>query len=263
MSKHSKGRYSSGTISKRKRSHGKHAIEKESKRIRERKETRKSTERIESRERIGNKEGRERKKRKKSKGIIKKIMFIIILVILLIFVMEEILVLMKNDIKEEDDNNSNNNNVTKDKEEIILPPEEVEEKEIPDKIGGYDVLGVIVIDKIGIEQNILNKTTDSSLSLAVTKFYGPQINEQGNFCIAGHNYKGLFIDLKDLQNGDTFYIIDKAQSRKITYQVYKKYSVEPTELDCLSQSTEGRKEVTLITCNPGGLTRLIIKAKEI
>lgn len=227
MGKHSKGKYSNGKCSRRRQSYGKHAIEK--------------------------------RRRKKSKGIVKKLMFIIILVILLIFAIAEIPVLMKNNIEE-----NNNNNVTKEKdEEIILPPEEVSERVIPDKIGGYDVLGVIVIDKIGIEQNILNKTTDSSLSLAVTKFYGPKLNEVGNFCIAGHNYKGLFIDVKDLEIGDTFYIIDKEQSRTITYKIYKKYSVYPNELDCLSQSTNGKKEVTLITCNPGGLTRLIIKAQEI
>lgn len=228
MGKHSKGKYSSGRCSRRRQHGGKHAIEK--------------------------------KRRRKSKSIIKKLMFIIILVILLIFGIAEIPILTKNYTEE---NINNNNNVTKDKEEIILPPEEVTDKEIPDKIGGYDVLGVIVIDKIGIEQNILSKTTDSSLSLAVTKFYGPQLNEQGNFCIAGHNYRGIFIDLKDLQEGDTFYIIDKAQARSVTYKVYKKYTVYPTELDCLSQSTNGKKEVTLITCNPGGLTRLIIKAQEI
>lgn len=228
MGKHSKGKYSNGKCARRRLSNGKHALEKE---------------------------------RKKSKGIIKKLMFIIILVILLIFVISEIPILMKNNIIGE---NIDNNNVTKDKEgEVILPTEETADIEIPDNIGGYDVLGVIVIDKIGLQQNILNKTTDSSLNLAVTKFYGPQLNEKGNFCITGHNYRNLFIDIHNLEIGDTFYIIDKEQSRKVTYKIYKKYTVYPDELDCLSQSTNGKKEVTLITCNPGGLTRLIIKAQEI
>ncbi len=214
MGKHSKGKYSNGKCSRRRLRNGKHALERE---------------------------------KRRSKGIVKKLMFIIILVILLIFVISEIPILMKNNIKE----NIDNNNVTEDKkDEVILPPEEVADIEIPDKIGGYDVLGVIVIDKIGLQQNILNKTTDSSLNLAVTKFYGPQLNEKGNFCITGHNYRNLFIDIHNLENGDTFYIIDKAQSRKITYKVYKKYTVYPEELDCLSQSTNGKKEVTLITCNP-------------
>ncbi len=140
---------------------------------------------------------------------------------------------------------------------------EVVDINIPDTIGEYNVLGVIVIDKIGVEKGILEKTTDASLNLSVTKFYGPDLNEKGNFCIAGHNYKDIFEKVNELENGDTFYIIDKANRQKVTYQIYNMYTVEPTDLDCLNQETNGKKEVTLITCNPGGGTRLIVKAKEI
>lgn len=134
---------------------------------------------------------------------------------------------------------------------------------MPDKIGDYDVLGTIVIDKLGVEKNILNKTTDDSLNLSVTKFYGPNLNEVGNFCITGHNYKDVFANADKLEKNDTFYIVDKATKTKVNYKIYDKYTVSPTELDCLNQETKGKKEVTLITCNPGGLTRLILKAQEI
>ena len=133
---------------------------------------------------------------------------------------------------------------------------------IPDKMEGYNVLGVIVIDKLGMEKNILAKTDDSALNISVTKFYGPNLNEVGNFCIAGHNYEDIFERANELELNDTFYIIDKAKGEKVTYKIYDKYSINPTELDCLSQETEGRREVTIITCNPGGFTRLIIKAQE-
>lgn len=134
---------------------------------------------------------------------------------------------------------------------------------IPDKMGGYKVLGVLVIDKLGLEKNILEDTTDASLNLSVTKFYGPNLNEIGNFCITGHNYKDIFESANDLALEDTFYVIDKANREKVTYKIYDKYTVNPTELDCLSQETEGKREVTLITCNPGGITRLIVKAREV
>ncbi len=142
-------------------------------------------------------------------------------------------------------------------------PEMVDINNIPDKMGEYKVLGVIVIDKLGLQKNILEETTDSSLSLSVTKFYGPNLNEKGNFCITGHNYKDIFECANDLELEDTFYIIDKANREKVTYKIYDKYTVNPTELDCLDQETEGKREVTLITCNPGGITRLIVKAQEI
>ncbi len=140
---------------------------------------------------------------------------------------------------------------------------EVADAEIEDLQGNYEVLGVLKIDKINLEKNILDQTTDESLNLSVTKFYGPELNEVGNFCITGHNYKNLFGYLDNLELEDTFEITDKAKSRKITYKVYDKHIVNTDELDCLSQETDGKKEVTLITCTPGGITRLIIKAKEI
>lgn len=144
-----------------------------------------------------------------------------------------------------------------------LPNTTVDINNVPDKMEGYNVLGILVIDKLGIEKKILAKTEDSSLNLGVTKFYGPDLNEKGNFCIAGHNYEDVFERANELQLEDTFYIIDKAKSEKVTYQIYEKFSVNPTEVErVLDQETEGRRVVTIITCDPGGYTRLIIKAQE-
>lgn len=140
---------------------------------------------------------------------------------------------------------------------------EIVDADIPETMGEYGVLGKIVIDKIGVEKNILDQTTDASLKLSVTKFYGPSINEEGNLCISGHNYKDTFGYLDKMEKGDTFYLISKANFEKVTYKIYDKFTVNATELDCLDQETGGKREVTLITCNPGGVTRLIIKAQEI
>lgn len=140
---------------------------------------------------------------------------------------------------------------------------EIVDADIPETMGEYGVLGKIVIDKIGVEKNILDQTTDASLKLSVTKFYGPNINEEGNLCISGHNYKDTFGYLDKMEKGDTFYLINKTNFEKVTYKVYDKFTVNATELDCLDQETGGKREVTLITCNPGGVTRLIIKAQEI
>lgn len=142
----------------------------------------------------------------------------------------------------------------------ITETSEIIDIEIPDKMEDYDVLGIIVIDKIGIQKNILSKTTDDSLNVSVTKFYGPNLNEQGNFCITGHNYKETFADLVKLKIGDTFYIIDKANSQKITYKIYDMYTVNPSQLDCLNQETNGKKEVTLITCNPRRTNKIYYKS---
>jgi LPXTG-site transpeptidase (sortase) family protein len=51
--------------------------------------------------------------------------------------------------------------------------------------------------------------------------------------------------------------------RMIKYKVYDKYLVDPSNVACTSQHTNGKKEVTLITCNSNGKQRHIIKAREI
>lgn len=122
--------------------------------------------------------------------------------------------------------------------------------DMPEEIGGYNVIGELVIEKINFKNYILNKTTNDSLNFSVTKFYGPKVNQQGNLCITGHNTKeDLFKNLKDLEKEDIFYITDKENSESVVYKVYDKYTILPTDLTCLNQDTNQR-QVTLITCSP-------------
>lgn len=148
-------------------------------------------------------------------------------------------------------------------EDTMKEDEIVDVSELPEKMGNYKVIGELVIDKINLKKNILEKTDDSSLNLSVTKFYGPEINTVGNFCITGHNYKNLLKRQGELEVGDTFYLINKETKTKVTYKIYNVYTCNPNDVDCLYPPTEEIREATLITCNPGGTTRLICKAKEI
>lgn len=141
--------------------------------------------------------------------------------------------------------------------------ETVEVDELPNKMGNYKVIGELIIDKIGVKKNILEKTDNASLNLSVTKFYGEDINEIGNFCITGHNYKNLLKRVKELEIGDTFDLINKETKTKVTYKIYDIYSCNPDDVKCLYPPKEKVREATLITCNSGGVTRLICKAREI
>lgn len=154
-------------------------------------------------------------------------------------------------------------NETTDNNTISEEEKNIVDVDIPDTVGGYNVLGQLVLEKIGVTQNILDRTEDDSLKVGVTKFYGPKIDQAGNFCICGHNYTGILKELKEMNEGDEFYIISKDTKERIDYKIYDMYSCEPTDLSCLAQNQDGRREVTLITCDPGGLTRLICKAREI
>ncbi len=200
--------------------------------------------------------GKHSKKNKRKKLNRKKVVFgFIILLIVFTFLVIKILNSDEKSLKE--DNNQFLNQI-ENMETNIETIEEVNEintstivkVDMPNEIENYKVIGQLVIDKIELKKYILNKTTDYSLNLSVTKLYGPNVNEQGNFCIIGHNSEGVFIKLKKLNIGDTFYIIDKQNCEKVTYKIYDKYTVIPTNLDCLNQNTNDKREVTLITCNP-------------
>lgn len=170
-------------------------------------------------------------------------------------------------------NEDNNNIVNEENEEIeMLEENDVPEEEaknpaqddFPDQIGGYQVIGQVVIDKIGVKKSILNKTTNQALKLSVTHFYGAKVNKPGNMVVTGHNISSQFGSLKLLEKGDTFYVIDKATGSSVTYKIYEIFTVMPDDTDhAISQSTNGKREVTLVTCNPGGLTRRVFKAREV
>lgn len=126
----------------------------------------------------------------------------------------------------------------------------------------FNVAATLSIPKIDLEYPILTETSDELLKNALTKFWGPEANEVGNFVIAGHNYKNkkFFGRLTEMDIGDTITLTD-VKGNDLTYEIYDIYTVDPSDTSCTSQETNGKKEVTLITCTATGFERLIIKAR--
>ena len=151
-----------------------------------------------------------------------------------------------------------NNNVTKTKKQSQ---------------SGYTYItdGKITIPKLGIEYGILDGETDSEaeteelLKMSPVKFHGPEINTVGNYCIVGHNYRNsrFFSKVPTLVNGDIIQITDFTDNSTVEYEVYNKYVVDPADVSCTSQNTDGRREITLITCTDDSSQRWIIKAREV
>lgn len=137
-------------------------------------------------------------------------------------------------------------------------------KNMPQQIEGYEVIGRLEIPKIDLNTYILSETNKNTLKVSVTKLCEPKVNGVGNLCIAGHNYNNnnMFGDLKKLEKDDKVYITD-IYDNKFVYVVYEIYKVFPKEVECLSQNTNGEREITLITCTKGAIKRLIIKAVEL
>ena len=127
----------------------------------------------------------------------------------------------------------------------------------------YRVAGEISIPKININYPIVYETTEEYLKIAPTKLFGPDINEVGNLCIAGHNYKNkqLFGGIKELDINDKVYLTAN-NGERFTYLVYDKYEVNENDLSCTSQETNGNIEVTLITCTTTKKNRLVVKCRN-
>lgn len=134
----------------------------------------------------------------------------------------------------------------------------------------YTTIATISIPKINLQYPILDGETDSEeetealLKISPTKFWGSNPNEVGNFCIVGHNYRNnkFFSKVPTLGNGDIIEITD-LEGQTLRYSIYNKYEVEPEDLSCTSQLTNGKKEITIITCTNDSKRRVIVKARAV
>ena len=127
-----------------------------------------------------------------------------------------------------------------------------------------EYIAKIEIPSAGINENVLSETSTGLMELGLNKYWGADPNQIGNCCIIGHNYKNgkQFGKLKKVKCGDLVYLTD-IYNTTLKYQVYDIYTISPENTDCTSQLTNGKKEITLITCTNAGKNRLIVKARGI
>ena len=126
----------------------------------------------------------------------------------------------------------------------------------------------ITIGSINIRYPILDGETDSVeetealLKISPTKFWGVDPNEIGNFSLVGHNYRNskFFSKVPTLENGDKIEITDNT-GRTLTYTVFDKYEVVPSDTSCTAPNTNGTRDLTLITCTNDSQLRVIVKAR--
>lgn len=123
---------------------------------------------------------------------------------------------------------------------------------------------ILRIDCLDIEYPVLSDWSEELLKISLNKLHGPNPNEVGNYVIIGHNYKSgkMLGKLKNIDIGDTFTLED-LKGRILTYEVYDKYIIEPNDVSCTTQRTNGKREVTLITCQNSGKQRLAVRAREV
>ena len=127
----------------------------------------------------------------------------------------------------------------------------------------YTVLGKLTIKKINIYQPILKENTAGAYNTALVKMAGPNLNENGNVSIGGHNFMrgNYFIKINRLVKNDVVTVTDLS-GRKVNYYVYEYGVVDKNSASYLAQpDNKNEKIVTLVTCTKGGKERYYVKAR--
>lgn len=141
---------------------------------------------------------------------------------------------------------------------------EVQIEKIVATYKGYNVSAKLTIPKIDLETFVFEDYDEEAMWLCPTKYFGPEPNEAGNYCIAAHNYnkENMFNHIIELEEGDSIFLSDN-RNGQVKYEVYDIYKAEPTDNTPLEQNTNGQIEITLITCSDYSSKRIIVKARKI
>lgn len=128
----------------------------------------------------------------------------------------------------------------------------------------FSVVGMIEIPKIDIYYPIISESNDELLKISPCRISGPMPNEDGNLCIAGHNYDNYkyFSKLINLDINDEIIIYD-LKNNSLSYHIFEIYEVKANDLTPLTITDGIKKQVTLITCNNlKSNNRIIIKSSN-
>lgn len=126
-----------------------------------------------------------------------------------------------------------------------------------------NLFGIIEIPKINIYYPVFSNINDELLKISPCKFYGGSLEEDGNICIAGHNYNNsmFFSNISKLTKNDMIFLYDNL-GRRYSYIVYDVYEVIESDLTPVLNYKANSKELTLITCNNLNSNRIIVKSKK-
>ena len=121
---------------------------------------------------------------------------------------------------------------------------------------GYTLLGKMSIPCIGLNSVVIKKNTYRAMDL------GTSLNEPGGFVIAGHNYRNgasFMYGIRYLDPGDKIYITDSS-GRELEYTVYDKIRNFGPNDTSIYKKFDGY-HLVLVTCELGGQSRIVVKAR--
>jgi sortase A len=121
------------------------------------------------------------------------------------------------------------------------------------EIDGVSYIGYLSIPVLGLELPVISNSTEENLEIAPCRFYGTVYDQ--NFVIGGHRYRRHFRKLSTLGYGEALSFTDM-EGNVYTYEVVEYEVLEPNQAEYLCS---GEWDLSLFTCTPGGLTRVVLR----
>ena len=120
-------------------------------------------------------------------------------------------------------------------------------------IDGVSYIGYLSIPTLGLELPVIGSSTEENLEISPCRFYGTVYDQ--NFVIGGHRYRRHFRKLSTLGYGEGLSFTDM-EGNVYTYEVAEYEVLEPNQAEYLCS---GDWDLSLFTCTPGGLTRVVLR----
>ena len=140
-------------------------------------------------------------------------------------------------------------------DEQVIPDYQLDpQMEMPvTTIDGVDYIGVLEIPALKLTLPVAGDWSYALLDLAPCRYAGSAYLD--DLVILGHNYRGFFRDLSQLQPGDTVFFTDTDGNRFS----YAAADFEQLRLSQTEDMLAGDWDLTLFTCTPGAQNRLAVR----
>lgn len=146
---------------------------------------------------------------------------------------------------------------TLDPEDSLLLPEPTYRVMPQVIIDGVPYIGYLSIPALALELPVIAETSEDNLEIAPCLFYGTVYNK--NCVIGGHRYRRHFRNLYTLGYGERLRFTD-VEGNVYIYEVAEQEVLEPSESEYLCS---GDWDLSLYTCTPGGLTRVVLRCLRV
>lgn len=120
-------------------------------------------------------------------------------------------------------------------------------------------IGTISMPEVDMTLPVLDGLSDANLMTGAGTMKQDQVAGQGNYSLAGHNWRDrttLFSPLHRAEEGMSIFLTIDGETYE--YSVSTIQTVEPTRIDIIEDQDEPM--LTLVTCNHDGSERLIVQA---